>query len=48
MTLSDRIGTMAKGKLKAVGTAAELMESTNTKSLEDAFISLATNEEVTR
>jgi ABC-2 type transport system ATP-binding protein len=46
--LSDRIGTMAKGKLKAVGTAAELMESTNTKSLEDAFISLATNEEVTR
>lgn len=46
--LSDRIGTMAKGKLKAVGTVAELMESTNTKSLEDAFVSLAAIEEVVR
>ncbi|MFP7208097.1 ABC transporter A family member [Bacillus safensis] len=46
--LSDRIGTMAKGKLKAVGTAAELKESTNTKSLEDAFVSLAAKEEVVR
>ncbi|MEC1119320.1 ABC transporter A family member [Bacillus safensis] len=46
--LSDRIGTMAKGKLKAVGTAAELKESTNTKSLEEAFVSIATKEEVVR
>ncbi|MEH7729033.1 ABC transporter A family member [Bacillus safensis] len=46
--LSDRIGTMAKGKLKAVGTAAELKESINTKSLEEAFVSIATKEEVVR
>jgi len=46
--LSDRIGIMAKGQLKAVGTAAELMARTNTKSLEDAFVSLATMEEVVR
>lgn len=40
--LSDRIGIMAKGELKAVGTASELMGKTGTKTLEDAFISLAT------
>lgn len=44
--LSDRIGIMAKGRLKAVGTAAELMAKTNTGSLEDAFVLLATKEEV--
>ncbi|MFD0715594.1 ABC transporter ATP-binding protein [Paenibacillus sp. GCM10027626] len=43
--LSDRIGIMAKGKLKAVGTAAELMAKKNAKTLEDAFISLAAKEE---
>lgn len=46
--LSDRIGIMAKGKIKAVGTAAELMAETNTKTLEEAFVSLATKEEVER
>lgn len=46
--LSDRIGIMAKGKLKAVGTAAQLMAKTNTESLEDAFVSLATKGEVER
>ncbi|GIN88214.1 ABC transporter ATP-binding protein [Heyndrickxia sporothermodurans] len=46
--LSDRIGIMAKGKLKAVGTAVELMAMTNTESLENAFVSLATKEEVVR
>ncbi len=46
--LSDRIGIMVRGKLKAVGTLAELMARTNTESLEDAFVSLATNEEVER
>lgn len=46
--LSDRIGIMAKGKLKAVGTAAQLMAKTNTESLEDAFVSLATKGEVNR
>lgn len=42
--LSDRIGIMAKGRLKAVGTVAELMAKTNTESLEEAFVSLATKE----
>ncbi|MGE8205370.1 ABC transporter ATP-binding protein [Heyndrickxia sp. NPDC080065] len=46
--LSERIGIMAKGKLKAVGTVAELMARTNTNSLEDAFVTLATKEEVER
>jgi len=46
--LSDRIGIMAKGKLKAIGTATELMAKMNAKTLEDAFISLATEEEVER
>jgi ABC-2 type transport system ATP-binding protein len=32
---------IANGKLKAVGTVAQLTESTNTKSLEDAFVALA-------
>jgi ABC-2 type transport system ATP-binding protein len=39
--LSDRVAVIAKGKLKAVGTVAQLTESTNTKSLEDAFVALA-------
>ncbi|WP_199910015.1 ABC transporter ATP-binding protein [Paenibacillus sp. CAA11] len=43
--LSDRVGIMAKGELKAVGTVAELMAMTNTKTLEDAFVSLAAMEE---
>ncbi len=45
--LSDRIGIMAKGRLKAVGTAAELTTKTNTLTLEDAFVSLAALEEAT-
>lgn len=40
--LSDRIGIMSKGKLKAVGTAPKLMVKTSTKTLEDAFVSLST------
>lgn len=43
--LSDRIGIMAKGKLKAVGTVSELMAKTNTRTLEEAFVSLAAREE---
>ena len=39
--LSDRIGIMSNGKLKAVGTAKELILRTNTSKFEDAFISLA-------
>jgi ABC-2 type transport system ATP-binding protein len=40
--LSDRIGVMAKGELKALGTAAELIALTHAKNFEDAFVSLAT------
>ena len=39
--LSDRIGIMAKGKLKAVGTAEELKAETKTDKFEDAFIAIA-------
>lgn len=39
--LSDRIGIMAKGTLKAVGTVGELLAQTDAKSLEDAFVALA-------
>lgn len=39
--LSDRIGIMAKGVLKSVGTPAELMAETGTSKFEDAFIKLA-------
>lgn len=44
--LSDRVGIMAKGRLEAVGTVAELIAKTNTKTLEEAFVSLVTKEEV--
>jgi ABC-2 type transport system ATP-binding protein len=44
--LSDRIGIMAKGQLKAVGTAAELIAQTESATFEDAFIALATETEV--
>ena len=38
--LSDRVGVMARGKLVAVGTVAELQKQTNTRTLEDAFVAL--------
>jgi len=41
--LSDRIGIMSKGKLKAVGTARKLIESVNVQNFEDAFIALSTD-----
>lgn len=44
--LSDRIGIMEKGKLRAIGTAPELIEKTGAKNFEDAFITLATESEV--
>ena len=40
--LSDRIGMLARGELKAVGTAAQLMAHTGANTLEDAFVSIAT------
>lgn len=39
--LSDRIGIMAEGKLKALGTMGEIMDCTGTPNLEEAFIALA-------
>lgn len=42
--LSDRIGIMAKGELKAVGTAEELKAMTNSVTFEDAFVALATDD----
>ncbi|HNX15000.1 MAG TPA: ABC transporter A family member [Oscillospiraceae bacterium] len=41
--LSDRIGIMADGHLKAIGTAKELIAKTGAKNFEDAFIALATD-----
>lgn len=40
-TLSDRVGIMSKGRLTAIGTAAELKAQTGTAKLEDAFIVLS-------
>lgn len=46
--LSDRIGIMAQGNIKAVGTLEELYSMTSTNKLEDAFIALATGEEAVK
>ena len=40
--LSDRIGIMSQGNLKAVGTARQLTTQTGAANFEDAFIALAT------
>lgn len=40
-TLADHIGIMSTGRLKAVGTAQELMAATGTDNFEDAFVLLA-------
>ena len=42
--LSDRIGIMANGKLKALGTATELIQKTDAKNFEDAFVQICTQE----
>jgi len=42
--LSDRIGIMAHGELKAVGTAQELIKRANADNFEDAFIHFAREE----
>ncbi len=39
--LSDRVGVMAAGRLRAVGAPAELMSTTGTDRFEDAFVALA-------
>lgn len=38
--LSDRVGIMTKGKIKAVGTVKEITEKTGKNTLEEAFLSL--------
>ncbi len=43
-SLSDRIGIMAKGVLKAQGTAQELMALAKTDDFEDAFVKIAGDE----
>lgn len=40
-TLSDRVGIMSKGKLRAMGTVQELTMQTDTVKLEDAFVILS-------
>lgn len=40
-SLSDRIGIMAKGVLKAEGTANQLCELAKTENFEDAFVKIA-------
>ncbi len=44
--LSDRIGIMSNGNLVDVGTVKELIQKSNSKNLEDAFIKIATGGEV--
>lgn len=46
--LSDRVAVMADGRIKAIGTVAELMEKTGAARFEDAFIGLATEGEGTK
>jgi len=41
--LSDRIGIMAKGELKAVGTVNDLLKITGAQKFEDAFVTLSTD-----
>ena len=45
-SLSDRIGIMAKGRLVDIGTSQELIEKTNAKNFEDAFVKIATGGEL--
>ena len=43
--LSDRIGVMASGRLKAVGAPSDLITMTGGKTLEDAFVALVSSGE---
>ena len=45
-SLSDRVGIMAKGSLIDVGTPKELIEKSNSKDFEDAFVKIATGGEL--
>ena len=39
--LTDRVAILCKGKIKAIGTIKEILKETNTKSLEEAFLSVS-------
>lgn len=41
--LSDRVGVIVDGRLKAIDTSSGLMSRTGAKNLEDAFVTLATD-----
>lgn len=43
--LSDRIGIMSEGNIKAIGTKEELIAINHSKDFEEAFITIADNEE---
>jgi len=43
-SLSDRVGIMVNGKLKAVGTPTELITRSGKSNFEDAFVQIATEE----
>ena len=45
-SLSDRVGIMAKGSLIDVGAPEELIEKSNAKDFEDAFVKIATGGEL--
>lgn len=45
--LSDRVAIIQKGRIKAIGTVAEILNQTNTKKLEDAFVLLNEEEQTT-
>ncbi len=42
--LADRIGILSGGRMKALGTAAEIEAATGTVSLEEAFLALTEGE----
>jgi ABC-2 type transport system ATP-binding protein len=44
--LSDRVAIMQKGRIKAIGTVAEILNQTKTNKLEDAFVLLNEEEQV--
>ena len=44
--LSDRVGIMAKGNLLTVGTSNELIAKTGAENFEDAFVKIATGDEL--
>lgn len=45
-SLSDRIGIMANGNLVDIGTSQELIKKAGTKNFEDAFVKIATGDEL--